>query len=60
MSTLTDSDGELAETPHWLDTARACGYLDEDAHAALMDRCDEIGRMLGSMIHDPARWCRPR
>src|SRR5438552_3876659 len=27
LSKLTDSDGELQETFHWLSSAAACGYL---------------------------------
>ncbi|MDB4586218.1 four helix bundle protein [Akkermansiaceae bacterium] len=30
-SKLTDSDGENAETQHWLQTALACGYLEPAA-----------------------------
>jgi four helix bundle protein len=30
VSKLTDADGELDETRHWLFTARACSYVDED------------------------------
>jgi four helix bundle protein len=44
VSKLTDSDGEQAETQHWIDTALACKFITEDIHANLMNQCKEIGR----------------
>ena len=58
VSKLTDSDGEQAETQHWLDSALACGYIGIDAHQRLMGKCKEIGRMLGRMISKPESFCR--
>jgi four helix bundle protein len=58
VSKLTDSDAEQAETQHWLDTAFECQYLDQDKHRKLLDQCQEIGRMLGSMMANPAPFCR--
>jgi four helix bundle protein len=54
ISKLTDCDGENAETDTSLDFARDCGYLTADLHTALVGRNREIGRMLGSMINNPA------
>ncbi len=50
LSKLTDADGELQETQHWLDTAHACSYLPEAEHIAAIQQLQAIGRMLGSMI----------
>lgn len=58
VSKLTDSDAEQAETQHWLDTSIACAYIDEKTHIDLLEKCREIGRMLGSMIEHPAPFCR--
>ena len=33
VSKLSDSDGEQAETQHWLDTALACEYITSKLHA---------------------------
>ncbi len=55
---LSDSDGEQAETQHWLDTAQACKYITEDTYVNLMDQCKEIGRMLGKMMANPEPFCR--
>jgi len=60
VSKLTDADGEQAETQHWIDTALACGYLSLEQHDSLMQRCLEIGRMLGSMIATPQKFCPQR
>ena len=58
VSKLSDSDAEQAETQHWLDTALNCKYIITEVHAGLMERCQEIGRMLGTMINKPSSFCR--
>jgi four helix bundle protein len=57
ISKLTDSDGELQETAHWLERSRSYGYLKEPNFTALMTRCKVIGRQLGKMIQNPAPFC---
>ena len=54
VSKLTDCDGENSETDSSLDFAKDCSYIGPDDHAALTALCGEIGRMLGSMIKNPA------
>jgi len=54
VSKLTDCDGENAETDSSLDFAKDCGYITNDQHAESTAMCSEIGRMLGSMIKNPA------
>ena len=56
-SKLTDSDGEQAETQHWLDTAYACDYIPKEKHAKLLQECKKIGAMLGKMMQEPEKWC---
>ena len=58
VSKLSDSDGEQAETQHWLDTALACKYISEDVYRNLMNKCIEIGRMLGKMMANPELFCK--
>lgn len=53
ISKLTDADAENSETDTWLDFARDCGYLHEEAHKRLTSRCIDIGKMLGSMLKNP-------
>ena len=50
VSKLTDADGEQMETQHWLIETVDCGYLEESDSKRLLGLCEEIGRMLGSMI----------
>jgi four helix bundle protein len=50
VSKLTDADGEQMETQHWLIEAADCDYLVEPDLNRLLGLCEEIGRMLGSMI----------
>lgn len=54
ISKLTDSDGENSETDTSLDFARDCGYINPQEHAEMVSICQEVGRMLGSMINHPA------
>lgn len=54
VSKLSDCDGENSETDTWLDYARDCGYLNIERHAELTQEVVEIGKMLGSMLNNPA------
>jgi four helix bundle protein len=53
ISKLTDCDGENGETDSSLDFARDCGYITVQQHAELTSLCEEIGKMLGSMLNNP-------
>jgi four helix bundle protein len=53
VSKLTDCDGENSETDTSLDFAKDCGYISPEEHTALVAQCQEVGRMLGSMIQNP-------
>jgi four helix bundle protein len=55
-SKLTDADGELQETDHWLTTALACEYLDESQLLELQTPLREIGQGLGKMISMPEKF----
>ena len=59
ISKLTDADGELQETIHWVDIANDCGYLTELQATVLRAQCAEIGRMIGGMISKSAKFCTP-
>jgi four helix bundle protein len=58
MSKLTDSDGEQAETQHWIATSFACRYISQEAYDGLMEKCWDIGKMLGSMMAKPEKFCK--
>jgi len=50
LAKLTDADGELQETLHWLATARACEYTTASRHAEIKEQAAVVGRQLGKMI----------
>lgn len=50
VSKLSDADGEQMESQHWLMEAQDCGYVGTTDSQRLLGYCEEIGRMLGSMI----------
>ena len=57
VSKLTDADAEATETMVWLDFSMNCRYLDKKDHTELSAEYDEIGKMLGSMISSPEKFC---
>ena len=54
---LTDSLGEEYETEVWLDYSKDCVYINESTHIDLMNRYDEVRKMLISIINHPEKWC---
>lgn len=57
LSKLSDADGEQFETQHWIGTALDCNYLTQQQTKELMDKCLELGRMLGSMMDKADLFC---
>ena len=57
VSKLLDALEEEAETEVWLDFANDCKYIDEQIHNSLINRCQEIAKMLHSMINSPEKFC---
>ncbi len=53
---MTDADAEVAETLVWLDFARDCGYLDPAAQKQLTEGYEEVGKMLGAILRNPAKY----
>ena len=53
LNKLTDCDGENSETDSSLDFAKYCRYVTSEQHDELTSLCQEIGKMLGSMIKTP-------
>jgi four helix bundle protein len=54
ISKLTDCDGENSESDTSLDFALDCGYITDKQHQHLTGLCKEVGKMLGSMLGNPA------
>ncbi len=57
VSKLTDCDGECNETDSSLDFAKDCGYTNTDQHSELTSLNAEVGKMLGSMLQTPEKFC---
>jgi len=53
VSKLIDCAGE---TEVWLDFSRDFGYLDAESHQALLNRYDEVSRMLSGMIEKASKF----
>ena len=56
ISKLTDSDAENSETGVWLDLAFACKYLSQEEFDPLIFKKEEVGRLLGDVIKNPAKY----
>ena len=54
LSKLTDCDGENSETDSSIDFARDCAYITVEQHKELANMCQQVGKMLGTMINNPA------
>ena len=57
VSKLTDADGEQYETQHRIETTVECGYLEPGSGAALMEKCKQVGRLLGGMLGKADLFC---
>jgi four helix bundle protein len=57
ISKLTDADGEQQETQHWVLMATDCGYLSSPTGDDLLQKCEEIGRLLQGVIAKSDKFC---
>ena len=57
LSKLTDADGELQETFHWISSAAACDYLNDAETQKLSEQASMAGRLLGSTINSYETFC---
>ena len=56
IAKLNDSEGEACETQVWIEFARQCKYLDDDACQDLDAAYDQIMGQLVKMISQPDKW----
>ncbi len=56
ISKFTDCDGENGETDTSLDFSKDSGYITAPEHKQLAAMCEEVGKMLGSMILNPSNF----
>lgn len=59
VSKLLDSLAEEAETEVWINMSKDSKYIDEQVHNSLLERYQEIAKMLNSMINTPEKFCTP-
>lgn len=57
ISKLTDSSSEASETEVWLDFSKDLGYFKESKYNDLIERYDEVSRMLVGMIENAGKFC---
>lgn len=55
-SKMSDADMENSETQVSLDFALACRYINEEAYHDLIEKSEEIGRMLNHMVENPEKY----
>ena len=58
ISKTSDADMENSETQVWLEFAFKCKYIEKDIMEDLINRSQEIGRMLNHMIENPESYLR--
>ena len=56
VAKISDADMENSETLVWLDFSLSCRYISSDSHIQLVNKNNEIGKMLYHMIHNPDKY----
>ncbi|MGD2185728.1 MAG: four helix bundle protein [Desulfobacterales bacterium] len=56
IAKLNDSEGEACETQVWVEFARQCNYLDDEACKELDAAYDQIMGQLVKMMNQPDKW----
>ena len=59
LSKLTDADAEQQETQYWIETALDCKYISQEEADRLLEKCTEIGRLLGGTMAKAEQFCKP-
>ena len=57
VSKLLDSLAEESETEVWIDMSQDCKYIEDQLHNNLLERYQEVAKMLNSMINTPDKFC---
>jgi len=57
VSKLLDALAEEAETEVWIDMSKDCEYIDVKLHKSLLERYQEVAKILNSMINTPEKFC---
>ena len=55
-SKMSDADMENTETQVSLDFAEQCNYIDSEKYRNLIDKSEEVGRLLNHMVENPEKY----
>jgi four helix bundle protein len=55
-SKLTDADAENSETQGWLEHALACKYISQEIHDSILEKSNEVGKLINYMILNPGKF----
>lgn len=58
VSKLTDADGELQETQHWVEISCDCEYITNEKMKNVLDKCSSIGKMVSTMMSKSNQFCQ--
>jgi len=53
---LTYSDAENSETQTWLEFSLACNYINEELFKELINKSEEVGKLINYMILHPEKF----
>jgi len=56
VSKVSDSDMENTETQVWLDFSLACDYIPKELYEKLIEKSEEVGKLLSFMISNPEKF----
>ena len=59
IAKLSDAESEVSETQVWLEFAKKCGYLREEASEGLHEEYEIIMRQLMNMVQNVEKWLIP-
>lgn len=57
ISKLTDANGELFETQHWVRQGMLCKYIDETTATNLIDNYEILNKKINAMINKSDSFC---
>ena len=56
ISKVSDEDMENSETQVWMDFSHECNYISKETHNKLIEKSEEVGRLLNHMIANPEKY----
>lgn len=56
VSKFSDCDAENSESGVWINFALACDYINEDSHKILIERNEEVGKLIAHAIKKPEKY----